>query len=162
MSDQPGRTVRDLFPDGELRRADFAIEVRHVAPTNDRGSGGDKSDENERLFEVAISSETEIERWFGVEVLDHSRGAVDLTRLGNGAAVLVDHRGDQVGVVEPCSARVDHDLVLRARIRFSRSTRGQEIEQDVTDGIRRSVSVGYFIRDAKLVETRKVAGRERT
>ena len=148
--------MRDLFPDDVLCRADFAIELRSVA--SDRGSGGDKNDEKGPLFEVAISSETEIERWFGIEVLDHSRGAVDLTRLRNGAAVIVDHRGDQVGVVEPDSARVDDDRVLRARLRFSRSTRGSEIEQDVVDGIRRSVSVGYFIRDAKLVETRKVAG----
>ena len=108
------RRVRDLFPDGELQRADFVIEVRRISPGSERGEGGDKADE--RLFEVAISSETEIERWFGLEVLDHSRAAVDLTRLRNGAAVLVDHRGDQIGVVEPGSARVDGDRVLRAGI----------------------------------------------
>lgn len=103
-------------------------------------------------YEIAISSETEVERWFGIEVLDHSRSAVDMARLRSGAAVLVDHAGDQVGVVE--EARIDDDRVLRALIRFSRNPRGQEVERDVADGIRRHISVGYFVKKAKLVESR--------
>jgi HK97 family phage major capsid protein len=111
------------------------------------------ADDNQpALYELAVSTESEIERWYGVEVLEHSKAAIDMTRLKRGAAVLVDHRGDQVGVVE--QARLDDDKVLRAEIRFSRSARGQEIERDVADGIRQSVSVGYFVKKAKLVETR--------
>jgi HK97 family phage major capsid protein len=100
--------------------------------------------EEARTVEIAFSSETPVERDFGAEVLDHNPQSVRLDRLNGGAAVLVDHdTSDHVGVVE--SARIDADGKGRAVIRFSRSSRGQEIMQDVMDGIRQLVSVSYKI-----------------
>jgi HK97 family phage major capsid protein len=112
----------------------------------------DAAEDAPRLYDISISSEAEVERWFGIEVLSHESKAVDMTRLSDGAAVLVDHGGDQVGVVE--SARLE-DGVLRGVIRFSQNARGQEIERDVRDGIRRNVSVGYFVKQAKRIEDRQ-------
>lgn len=101
-------------------------------------------DEDARTVEIAFSSEEPYERWFGIEVLSHNPQSMRLDRLKGGAAVLVNHdSGDQVGVVE--SARVDGDKRGRAVIRFSKSARGQEIFQDVQDGIRQLVSVGYRV-----------------
>ena len=37
--------------------------------------------EEERSFEISFSSETPVPRWGTDEILDHSAGAVDLTRL---------------------------------------------------------------------------------
>ncbi len=38
--------------------------------------------EEKREISVSISSETEeVERWFGIEILSHNRGAVDLKRI---------------------------------------------------------------------------------
>lgn len=103
----------------------------------------------ERTCELAFSSELPYERWFGIEILDHSPGAVDMSRLRDGAALLVGHRSDdQVGVVE--SASIDADRRGRAVVRFGRSARAEEIWQDVQDGIRRLVSVGYRINEAVL------------
>jgi len=108
-------------------------------------------DEDTRSIEIAFSSEAPYERAFGVEVLRHNSESVMLDRLERGAAVLVNHDADdQVGVVQ--SARIDGDGVGRAVIRFSRSQRGQEIYQDVTDGIRQLVSVGYRIHDYEVEE----------
>ena len=102
-----------------------------------------------RTVELAFSSETPYERWFGDEILDHSPGAIDLTRLESGGAVLMDHDlHDQVGVIE--SVRIDAARVARAVVRFSRSARGEEIFNDVIDGIRTNISVGYFINDMVL------------
>ena len=56
----------------------------------------------------------------------------------------------QIGVIE--SARIDADRVGRARVRFSRSALGEEVFQDVQDGIRRHVSVGYMVHRWELVE----------
>ncbi len=100
-------------------------------------------DTDARTVEVAFSSETPVERWFGMEVLDHSPQSAKLDRLNDGAAVLVDHSGDQVGSV--VSARIDADRVGRAVIRFSRSARGEDLFQDVVDRIRTKISVGYRI-----------------
>ncbi len=110
-------------------------------------------DEEARTVDLAFSSEAPVARWFGDEVLDHSPGAVVLSRMENGAALLVDHDWrDQVGVVERVT--IDDDRRGRAVVRFSRSARGQEIWQDIVDGIRRHVSVGYSVRKIE-VETRK-------
>lgn len=122
-----------------------------LAKRSAEGEGEGAASDEPNLYDIAISSEAEVERWFGIEVLDHTAGAVDLTRLKSGGAVLVDHGGDQVGVVE--SVRLE-DGVLRGSIRFSRSQRGREVEQDVADGIRRNVSVGYFVKAADKVEVR--------
>ena len=106
---------------------------------------------DERTAEIAFSSEEPYERYFGIEVLDHEPQSVRLDRLNGGAAVLVNHRSsDQVGVVD--SARIDEDKRGRAVIRFSRSARGEEIFQDVKDGIRKLVSVGYRIHQYEVTE----------
>ncbi len=111
-----------------------------------------RADEGKRTIEVAFSSEEVVERYFGDEVLDHNPQSVRLDRLNNGGAVLVEHdRNDQVGVVE--SARIDSDRVGRATLRFSKSMRGKEIYQDVLDGIRTLISVGYSV--SKWDETRE-------
>lgn len=123
---------------GESQERTFAIERM-------------SEDEDSRTVEIAFSSEEPYARWFGDEVLDHSPQSVRLGRLTGGAAVLVNHdSGDQVGVVE--SARVDADRTGRATVRFSRSQRGEEIYQDVKDGIRQLVSVGYRVHDYEIQE----------
>ena len=108
-------------------------------------------EEGSREVGLAFSSEAGYERWFGEEVLDHNPQSVRLDRLNGDAAVLVNHDpNDQVGVVE--SATIDDDKRGRATVRFSRSARGQEILQDVQDGIRKLVSVGYRILDYETTE----------
>lgn len=107
--------------------------------------------EEERTIELAFSSEEPYERWFGEEVLDHQSDSVMLERLNNAGAVLVNHdTRDQIGVID--SARIDADGKGRAVIRFSRSQRGEEIYNDVKDGIRQLVSVGYRIHKYEVTE----------
>lgn len=95
--------------------------------------------------DMAISSEAPYERWFGIEILSHDATAVDLTRLADNAhPLLLNHcTDDQIGVLS--DPVIGGDRMLRCTARFSRSALGQEIMQDVQDGIRQLVSVGYFI-----------------
>lgn len=96
-----------------------------------------------RTVELSFSSEEPYERWWGTEILDHGPNAVRLGRLNGGAALLVNHdTRDQVGVVETASITGRRG---RASVRFGRSVRAEEVYQDVLDGIRRLVSVGYRI-----------------
>jgi len=109
----------------------------------------DAISEDDRTVDIAFSSEEPVERWFGNEILDHSKDSVDLGRLQSGGAVLVDHNtSDHVGVVEAVS--IDADRRGRATVRFGKSGRADEIWQDVVDGIRHNVSVGYRINKMKL------------
>ena len=103
-------------------------------------------DVEKRTVEVAFSSEEPVERWFGDEVLSHAAGAVDLSRLNDGGAVLFNHDwDDQIGVIE--RAWVDADRRGRALVRFGNSAKAAEKFQDVQDGILRHISVGYSIAD---------------
>lgn len=103
-------------------------------------------DEDTRTVDVTFSTETdEVERYFGVEILDHSDGAVDLSRMNNAAPLLMDHDpNDQRGVVVVASI---NNRAGKATVRFSKSKRGQELLDDVRDGIRSKISVGYIIKE---------------
>ncbi len=106
-------------------------------------------DAESRTIELAFSSTEPYTRWWGVEILDHKAESVRMGRMVNKAALLLDHNmGKQIGVVE--SATVDSDGVGRATVRFSKSALGEEIWQDVQDGIRTKVSVGYQIHAYQL------------
>jgi len=109
-------------------------------------------DEEARTVGLSFSSDAPVERWFGMEVLDHSPKSVDLGRLNDGAPLLMDHdTSDQIGRVE--SATVDGKRG-QAIVRFSKSARAQEIFTDVVDGIRQNISVGYRINEMELDESR--------
>jgi HK97 family phage major capsid protein/HK97 family phage prohead protease len=113
---------------------------------------------DERRVTLAFSSEMEVDRGWGYEVLDHSPGAINSEFIGSGRApLLVDHDiADQVGVVE--QIELGSDRVARARVRFGKSKRAEEIWQDVKDGIRSNVSVGYVINE--MVQDGERGGRE--
>jgi HK97 family phage major capsid protein len=105
-----------------------------------------KLDAEARTVELAFSSESPIERWGENEVLGHGDGEYDFSRIAGGDHPLLaghnEHDPDaQIGVVE--SARVDGDKTGRAIVRFSKSPKGEEYFNDVKDGIRKLVSVGY-------------------
>ncbi|CUW39680.1 putative Phage major capsid protein, HK97 family [Magnetospirillum sp. XM-1] len=113
--------------------------------------------EEDRTVKLAFSSEAPYERYWGVEVLGHSRGEVDLSWLETGQApLLMDHNPrDQVGIIEEVS--IGADRKGRAVVRFGKGTRADEIFRDVLDGIRLNVSVGYEINKLQLVEENKDA-----
>lgn len=134
--DEGVEVPRDVF----FREADIRVMPR----------AKDASGEEERTIEIALSSETPVERydWWEderyYEVLDHSRESVDLAYAADGLPLLLDHRiGQQIGIIE--GVRVDEDRVLRGTARFSKSRLAREVYQDVIDGIRKKISVGYRI-----------------
>lgn len=113
-----------------------------------------------RSVELAFASEAPYERYWGIEILGCKPEQVRLDRLRMGGALLLNHDIDtQIGVVESC--RVDTDGVCRALVRFSKGEDGEEIFQDVVDGIRRQVSVGYLIHKVVLEKEQDGVGTYR-
>lgn len=109
--------------------------------------------EEARTVVLAFASETPVEHWWGIEILDCNASAMRQGRLRAGANLLCDHnQRDVVGVIE--SVEIGTDKVARAVVRFGKSARAEEVWQDVKDGIRRNVSVGYLIHRAVLAEER--------
>lgn len=138
MSKLPPSLQRAL-PKGRTERA---LQVERAA-----------INEEARTASLAFASETPYERYWGVEILDITPQAMRQSRLRTGANLLVDHDSrDVVGVIE--SVEIGADRVARAVVRFGKSARAEEVWQDVRDGIRRNVSVGYMIHKAQLVEER--------
>ena len=112
-----------------------------------RARAADMVEEDDRRVRMSISSEEPVERSFGLEVLRHDDGAADLSRLNSGhAPLLLDHDlTKQIGVIE--RTYLDQaDRKLRSVVRFGKSALAQEVYQDVKDGIRSNVSIGYQIR----------------
>lgn len=121
-------------------------------------------DEASRSISLSFSSETPVKRqdWYGDtydEILDHDDGCIDDSRLQNGAPLLVNHSmDDQVGVCEPGTFKVEKaegEAGKKGRLvaRFGNSARANEIFQDVKDGIRGLVSVGYQVHDWETKES---------
>lgn len=133
--------------------ADRAVElpgVQHRALDMSRSV----IDEDKRTVMIAISSEEAVERYFGMEVLEHSASAIDMAFLNSGRApLLLDHDPEkQIGVIE--SVELDEQSRrLRGKVRFGKSELASEIFNDVMDAIRVNVSVGYRIN--KIVLSKK-------
>ena len=103
-------------------------------------------DEENRTAIIVMSTENPVERGYGNEILDHSPGAVNMSWIASGQApLLLDHdRTQQIGVIE--SVELDSDeRKVRARVLFSRNSLAEEVFQDVKDGIRQNISVGYAV-----------------
>lgn len=103
-------------------------------------------DKDGRRVKIAVSSEAPVERSFGIEILDHKPGSIDLSFLNSGRApLLLDHDPTkQIGVVE--SVDLDGSARrLRATVRFGKNGLAKEVFDDVDDGIRANISVGYQI-----------------
>jgi HK97 family phage major capsid protein/HK97 family phage prohead protease len=99
-----------------------------------------------RRVKIAVSSEAPVERSFGTEILDHKASSIDLSFLNSGRApLLLDHDPtQQIGVVE--SVDLDGSARrLRATVRFGKNGLAKDVFDDVADGIRANISVGYQI-----------------
>lgn len=104
----------------------------------------DQEDDNRITF--SLSSEEPYQRWRGMEILVHTKDAVDLSFLNSGAApLLLNHESYEqpIGVVEKAWLGDDNRVYVTAR--FSKRALAQEIKQDVSDKIMTNVSVGYNI-----------------
>ncbi len=103
-------------------------------------------DEENRTVRVGVSSEEPVKRQFGMEVMDHTKENMNLEFLNSGRApLLLDHDMEkQIGVVE--SVELDENARrLRASVRFGKGEQASEVFNDVVDGIRQNISVGYRV-----------------
>ncbi len=110
-------------------------------------------EEDTRRVRMSISSEEPVERSYGKEVLEHSEEAIDMSFLNSGRApLLLDHDPEkQVGVVE--SAELDGSARrLRATVRFGKGALAREAFDDVVDGIKANISIGYAVKKMERSE----------
>lgn len=109
-------------------------------------------DKEMREFDAVISTETEVLQYdwrtdsLFFEVLGHEADEVDMEFIGGGKApFLKQHRNSvdgQIGVI--ISSSLENNKVT-ARIKLSRNEDVSPIWNDIKDGIRSAVSVGYIV-----------------
>lgn len=110
---------------------------------------------NERRFELSFSSEEPYQRWFGMEILSHAEGAVDLTRLNEIGVLLFNHDTDRVlGRVE--RAWIDGKRG-KAEVIFDTDEEAELIFQKVKSGTLKGVSVRYSVDSWEEVMAGKVS-----
>ena len=115
--------------------------------------GADVIDEENRRVRIVVSTETPVERGFGMEVLDHSRESIQMDFFNSGRApLLLDHdMSQQIGKIE--SVEIDQrSSRMLAVVRFGRGALADEVFRDVVDGIRSNISVGYRVHRMKKDE----------
>lgn len=101
-------------------------------------------DKATRSVPVTVSSETPVDRGRYVEILDHSPGAVDLSRAPLPLVESHDTSRLNIGIVE--DLRVEGGR-LRGTARFGESARAKEVFADVQARVVRGVSIGYELLD---------------
>lgn len=98
---------------------------------------------NERKFTLSFSSEEPYSRWFGTEILDHSEGCMDLTRLNEIGVLLFNHHRDTVlGRINRAWVEDNRGM---AEVEFDTDEQAETIYQKVQGGTLKGVSVGYMV-----------------
>jgi len=109
-------------------------------------------DAESRTITFPFSSTFPVDRYFGSEVLSHDAGAADLSRLNDGAPLLLNHDPNQlIGVVERAWVQDGRGY---ATAKFSSSPMAQQAQRDVADGIMRNASFGYRVMELTAGEQR--------
>ena len=113
-------------------------------------------DEEKRTVRIALTSETPVMRSFGYEILSHDPEDIDMSFMASGRSpLLLDHDPEkQIGVIESYSLDSNTRRTL-AQVRFGRSDLATEVFNDVLDGIRQNVSVGYQVTKMRKDENEK-------
>lgn len=111
----------------------------------------EEDNEDSRTVQLSFSSEEPYSQLYvGNEILDHSEGCVDLTRLNEIGVVLFNHDRDQV------IGRIDKAWVEDGRgladITFDEDEESEKIFQKVKSGTLKGVSVGYVVDRYEVVE----------
>lgn len=102
-----------------------------------------KIEGEERRFALSFSSEDPYERFFGTEILDHSEGAADFSRLNEIGVLLFNHNYDKV-LGKILSAKTEGNRG-EAVVEFDDDEFAETIYQKVKNGTLKGVSVGYIV-----------------
>lgn len=112
--------------------------------------------EEKRSVDVSFSSETDtVIRWGEPEILDHSPGAADLTRLNSIGVVLFNHNPNMpIGRIE--NARIENGRGL-ATLVFDDDDESDKIWRKVLSGTLRGISVSYTYDDYSFLGTNETS-----
>lgn len=134
MADHKIEEIRKHF--GERQFCSLPLSFERAA--------GEDGVADSRTVRLAFASDAPVDHWIGPVILTTKPKNVRQDRMKQGLALLTDHdHREQIGIVENFS--FDADGIIRGDARFSKGEDGEEVYQDVLDGIKRFVSVGFMM-----------------
>ena len=143
-------------PEEERKVVDMPIRYRNIDLSRAKFI-----DEDTRTVRIGVSSEEPVERSFGLEILSHKADDINMEFINSGRApLLLDHdMSKQIGVIE--DFRLDETAKRTiAVVRFGKSQLASEVFEDVKDGIRMNISVGYRVNKlTRIKDSKEVAYR---
>lgn len=125
----------------KLKKLDRTVHIEAVRAAEGEGLN---------RFEISFSSEEPYRRWFGLEILDHTEGSIDMTRLETMGVVLWNHDRDKV--IGKITRAWIEDGRGRAEIEFDTDEASEVIRKKVESGTLKGVSVGYIVNNWEEVE----------
>lgn len=127
-----------------------------------------KIDKDKREMDISFSSDTEeVERWYGIEVLSHKKGAGSTKRLNSVGSFVYNHTAEIIGPIK--SARIDSEAGKGyAKIGFDETDSGNLRFKQVNSKSLRGISFRYGAKRMRLLApgeeydlgTRKIKGRK--
>lgn len=102
-----------------------------------------EGEENSRRRIVSFSSEEPYRRWFGMEILDHADGAVDLERLNSVGVLLFNHNTNTV-LGKVVRAWVENNRGM-AEVEFDTDEDAERIFSKVKNETLKTTSVRYDV-----------------
>lgn len=102
-----------------------------------------EKEENSRRLTVSFSSEVPYTRYWGPEILDHSEGAVDLTRLNEVGVLLFNHDTDYI-LGKVLRAWIEDNRGM-AEVEFDTDEEAEKIFKKVQNQTLKTTSVRYFV-----------------
>ena len=133
---------------------DAAFTREGVVEIVTRAAEGDKPET--KSVRLSVSSEEPYLKWVwdedakdwvrGYEVLGHGADEIDFSRMKGGLVIQDGHYGKQIGIIDEPEVK---DGKLGGVVRFGHSPEAKYCEADALDGIRKNMSVGYFVKEYK-------------
>lgn len=138
-------TDADRLPK-QYRRATITKITPLAKRVNEAGGGEgeeDPPDDADSEYEVSLSSDEPVDRYFGREILDHDPKSVNLDRAKDGLPLLSNHSMNSVPIGRLTDLKADGKQ-LRATMKFNNTSLGTEWRAAV-DGGHREMSIGYSV-----------------
>jgi HK97 family phage major capsid protein len=130
----------------EQRKPEPGDTLKREISIDYRAAEGDTAER----FTASISSEDPYRRWFGTEILDHSKGAINLDRAKDGLPLLFGHDGYSAATLIGRAENVRlEDRRMKADLRFFSDEESQRVATKVREG-HREMSIGYRVDEMKL------------
>ena len=160
-SAQAERSTMSKIAKSKKQQADAKPETRDATFTREgvvevmtREAEGDKP--AAKFIRLSVSSEEPYLKWVwddevkdyirAYEVLGHRPGEIDFSRMKGGLVIQDGHYGKQIGIIDAPEVK---DGKLGGVVRFGHSQDAKDCEADALDGIRKNMSVGYFVGEYK-------------